>query len=95
VTENDFTYGKQIDAPNDWPEIICKAIADQHFEYMLILRNGLVIKFEGAAKSREGWVTLKNPQTLEGNKLLNCSFERGLEIRVSDIIAIADAPQGS
>ena len=65
------------------------------FPYLLVLRGGLVIRFEGASKSRNGWVTLESPQVMDSPNGLKCRFERGLEVRVSDIVAIADAPDGT
>lgn len=84
----------ELGAPEDWPDVLIKAIGDNPFEYLLVLRNGTVIEFVGARlTSRKGWVHLDQPSIVE-NKNVSVS-ERGIEIRVADIIAIVDAPRGS
>lgn len=82
-------------APNDWPAALRKALDDIPFDYWLLLRSGVEILFDGAELSNEGWVTLIKPTNRDGSQYQGFSFERGLEIRVSEIIAVAEAPAGT
>ncbi len=95
VEKDDSFKPFPVDAPDDWPDNLCKALVDQPFEYMLVLRNGSMIRFDGASKSREGWVLLSNPRNQDDSKPWGCLLDRGLEVRVADIMAVADAPHGS
>jgi hypothetical protein len=88
-----------------WP--LDKAMYDP-FTYLVILRNGMVIEFEcvleniDALVAEPDWVTLRGARIIHpanlGNDLDEESqfcFERGLCIRVADIVAVVDAPHGS
>ena len=86
-----------------WPPALAKASVDDDFEYVLALRGGLVIYFRGAQEHADSleWVTLFSPRFLTGRPITReetdyaATFERGLEVRVSEIQWAADAPWGS
>jgi hypothetical protein len=87
-----------------WPWPLAKATADDPFDYAIGLRDGTVIRFQGAETSADmGWVTIKGSGLKiirwgnGGNWLADdrFTFERGLVIRVSEIVWATDAPQGS
>jgi hypothetical protein len=83
-----------------WP--LNKAVSDT-FDYLLVLRSGMVIQF-AAAEDTE-WFGLKTPGwiTLKGAKILHpqiaadreFNFARGMVVRIADIMAAVDAPYGS
>lgn len=83
------------------PADLAKAFGDP-FDYMVILRNGMIFYFTEAALAGE-WVTLTGIRAFSGIPLpkgdpLSDSlpnFERGIQVRLADIIAVADAPWGS
>lgn len=88
-----------------WPQPLIKAVSDS-FDYALQLRNGMVIYFESAAPDEaDGWVLLKGirSQYPEGGSEgvstyrpeLVPVFERGVAVRLVDIVWVADAPWGS
>ena len=92
--ENDFA-GKL-------PPALVKALDDQ-FDYALGLRNGQVIRFSIARLSGK-WVHIVGEEgdTHEGGARggiemsdSDFHFPRGLDIRLSDIMWVADAPLGS
>lgn len=84
-----------------YPPSLIKALND-YFYYAIMLKSGLIISFIEAAYISADWVRLKQPQfhaNLE--ELQACStfesalFERGLELRVSEIVWCVDALNGS
>lgn len=87
------------------PDALSKAMGDP-FVYALGLRNGQVIAFESARLSNDGlWVHL-TPYDGYGLQVhsdgscypmtgVTMPFERGLDVRLSEIIWVADAPWGS
>lgn len=83
-----------------WPWPLVKAINDP-FTYAIGLRDTSVIKFEQASYDKRNleWVTIL-PDNLTIVRMpvepqrWFC-FDRGLAIRVSDILWAADAPEGS
>jgi hypothetical protein len=88
---------------NGWPAPLAKAAVDRHFDYAIGLRNGTVVRFQGGTPSEDmQWITIDSDglQILRGgtevDRIPNSfSFERGLAIRVSEIMWAADAPEGS
>lgn len=74
------------------PDSLLKACTDQ-FDYALQVRTGLIFRFTDATIHGE-WVTLTG---LDWNQDMPgpYPFERGVDIRLSDIVWCADAPQGS
>ncbi len=85
------------DCTDSLPASLIKADCDP-FDYVLGLRTGVVIHFHKARISGE-WVTLYTdrrmcdvPGTVQ---TLPYPFERGIDVRISDIVWCADAPFGS
>jgi hypothetical protein len=89
------------------PAALLKACATP-FDYALGLSTGHVLYFESAKLSEDGlWLHVKPhegehglPYTDPGNQIwpmrgVPYPFVRGLDVRVSAIIWIADAPRGS
>lgn len=90
------------------PDALTKATFDRPWDYMLGLRDGKVIAFSGADISPDRmWVhltplplnTISDDSDWHWHKhpiqgLLMC-FERGIDVRLSDIAWVADAPWGS
>ena len=91
-----------------WPPFLAKASMDP-FMYAIGLHSGLVVVCEGVRElpMPEGrypaafeWVELYGVTGTTVNVLSTvsagrCSFDRGIQVRVSDIVWIADAPYGS
>jgi hypothetical protein len=66
-----------------YPSFLVKACNDS-FSYGVKLKNGEVIKFESAEPINNEWVILSGVENKEYD------FERGMEIRVSEIVWIID-----
>lgn len=86
-----------------WPPHLVKATYDP-FVYALRLRTGEVIVFESAEPvCGDQWAYLKEPVFTESvngrrsdeKKSSAFNFERGVEVRVADIVWVSDAPWGS
>src|SRR5215210_4834005 len=77
-----------------WPDALIKATLD-NFEYVLKLRTGEIIPFTSAdACVAPGWVRLQIDSTDELHQM-PFPFSSGLDVRVADIVWVADAPSGS
>ena len=82
------------------PPSLTKAFYD-HFEYVLKLRSGEIIYFSDARKLRDGWIelTLSTMRDTYRGKVVESSLpfpaERGIDVRLSEILWCADAPFGS
>ena len=80
----------------DLPYMLEKCLTDCPFSYAVGLRDGTVLFFHEA--SREGdWIRFEE---IEEHNILSIgsrrfNFERGLEVRISDIMWVSDAPYGS
>jgi hypothetical protein len=96
------TMDDEATSEPDWhidglPDALVKACSDP-FDYAMGLRSGQVIRFFQAALSPDKqWVHLEwhvnvSDEVMHG---VPYSFERGLDVRVSDIMWVADAPNGS
>ncbi|GEM_PF-6476477 len=75
-----------------WPDALIKACHDP-FEYELQLRTGTVVRFVEARPINRDWVHIE-----VGDRDQKCElsrFERGIDVRLSDIVYVADAPDGS
>ena len=85
-----------------WPPALVKAVADP-FDYACALRSGLVVFFAWAHPCKRGWVHLAGikGQSGPGVKVATAwtsdsfTFERGIDVRLVDIVWVADAPYGS
>lgn len=76
-----------------WP--LAKALGDQGFAYLVMLRNGAIIECTGANRDEEKeWITLLDATIVHPIGLVY-NLERGLCVRISDIVAAVDAPHGS
>ena len=87
-----------------WPPFLAKAAMDP-FRYAMGLRTGMVLCFESAERVEgcPGWVALSGIEThsisaqqvgVDG-EWIPFSFDRGMHVRVTDIVWVADAPYGS
>jgi hypothetical protein len=84
-----------------WPPFLAKAAMDPFF-YAVGLRTGAVVFFEEAEKldGCPDWVALRgvrehSVRTLRDHPIDRFTFERGLHVRLADIMWVADAPYGS
>lgn len=88
-----------------WPPALAKATYDP-FDYAIGLKDGTVIFFEYATScgSNHEWVSLQFQRIHDGTPAYQRSFnkthgiggnDRGLQVRVSEIVWAADAPYGS
>ena len=76
-------------------EALTKACFDP-FDYALKLRTGEVIRFHEARVINAEWIHIKvmpEDQTVE--KRIPYIAERGMDIRIADIVWVMDAPMGS
>lgn len=80
-----------------YPYALLKASAD-HFAYALRLRTGELIYFTDCSFSGE-WVHLESDDWSfhfpKDEKYLPCNIDRGVYVRLSDIVWCVDAPEGS
>ena len=81
----------------NWPSVLTKAIIDEYM-YMLKLKTGEVYAFENAKYINDEFVwiaTTFHVGPYEEMKIPEPSifFDRGMEIRISDIVWVADCGQ--
>ena len=80
------------------PSLI-KATEDDSFNYMMGLNDGTIIEFEGAKIISREWVVLTITEEDRHNQPSGATLcipaPRGLDVRVSEIAWVADAPHGS
>jgi hypothetical protein len=78
---------------SDYPPALHKACCDP-FEYAIRLRTGETWEFEQADPINRDWVRIKfSPYRSKDGVAFR--FDRGVDVRVSDIVWVADAPHGS
>lgn len=88
-----------------WPPALIKAVNDP-FDYALKLKDGSLIFFEYVVPIGRGneWVSIYFQDIHKGGDVWEWSFnhrfriggnDRGLQVRVSEIVWVADAPYGS
>lgn len=88
------------DCAAKFPASLLKSVVDYAFDYALQLRSGEVIRFQGARLHGE-FVHLNGiqyrtaPGTAGTTTKPRFPFDRGLDVRVADIVWCADAPEGS
>lgn len=79
-------------------EHLLKAAVDP-FDYAFGLKSGAVIKITCANIDIKGdWVIFPTPCIEESTlymRDMNRAFDRGLQVRLSEIVWVADAPNGS
>lgn len=73
----------------NWPPALIKALTDE-FEYHITLSSGEFFSFTKAEYLNDDFVKLKGVPRYENEP----EFPRGIEVRVSHITRIADAPNG-
>lgn len=76
---------------------LCKACMDE-FDYALQLKSGTVIRFTKATILNREWLHLQLWHRQEDQPPINClPFlpERGIDVRISDIVWVIDAPKDS
>jgi hypothetical protein len=79
-----------------FPHELRKAVDDQPYAYLAIFRNGWHVEFEGATVDDDpDWVHLRGVTVGASSPLAYYTLERGISVRVSEIIAVVDAPHGS
>lgn len=77
-------------------EALVKACYDNPFDYALKLRTGEVIRFYEARVINHEWIHIEfdlKEQPYE--KRIPYRGERGIDIRIADIVWVMDAPEGS
>lgn len=80
-----------------WPPALVKAIGDP-FDYALRLTTGEVWRFREATYLSPDWVRIEefdDSNTADDQALPVMPFHRGVDVRVSEIVWVADAPHGS
>lgn len=83
-----------------YPPALVKACSD-HFSYAMRVRTGELFMFCDAEVINADWVMLKDFADYSNDGYapvrdnLKINFDRGVEVRVSDIVWVADAPCGS
>ena len=73
---------------------LAKSLHDP-FDYALKLRTGEVIRYDDASLISKDWLHLRGARLDGGWKDENPRFDRGIDVRISDIVWAKDAPYGS
>lgn len=78
-------------------EALAKACNDDNFDYALKLRTGEVVRFVGARVLSSGWVRVYLDEHKRWDTANPFPFkaDRGVDIRISEIVWVMDAPDGS
>ena len=78
-------------------DALAKACFDNCFDYALKLRTGEVIRFTGAEIINNEWIHLTLDSWLKQapENRLPFTVERGVDVRLADIVWVMDAPEGS
>jgi hypothetical protein len=74
------------------PPALAKAMHDP-FSYALRLRTGEEFEFESAELETPGWVHLREVRGI--HPFPHGPVERGIDVRISEIVWVLDAPGGS
>lgn len=82
----------------NYPESLLKACHDE-FDYALMVQGGSVFRFR-RAQLQGRFVHLSgvfevNFMPVDGERYKGYSFDRGVDVRLADILWCADAPEGS
>jgi hypothetical protein len=77
-----------------YPPALQKACVDP-FDYALKLRTGEIWTFESAKAVSREWVCIVDFHENSGGQKPPFPFVRGVDVRVADIVWVADAPRGS
>ena len=78
------------------PSHLAKALVDP-FDYSMGLTTGEIIRFNMASINKKcpDWVHLSDARYDDGREDLGRKFERGIDVRISEIVWVTDAPYGS
>ena len=78
-------------------QALTKACLDNYFDYALKLRTGEVIRFTGARVISPEWIHLDATPLYGGaeHNGLPYKADRGVDVRIADIVWVMDAPEGS
>lgn len=78
-------------------DALTKACHDNCFDYAAKLRTGEVIRFCGASVINSEWIHLDLVSYLKQPTLNRLVYpaERGVDVRLADIVWVMDAPEGS
>ena len=76
---------------------LAKACHDDGFDYALKLRTGEVIRFMGAKILTPEWIHLDvmSMSDQPEDNYLPYKADRGVDVRIADIVWVMDAPEGS
>ena len=78
-----------------WPPFLLKSVGDP-FDYVAFVRGVGLVRFEYAEPVSPEWVRLRPHQYHDMQSPgLRYPCPRGLEVRVADLVYVADAPEGS
>lgn len=82
-----------------WPDALIKACSDE-FDYAMRLKTGECFRFRKAKAINNEWVHLDGVRLWQVGCMVeednpNCLFERGVDVHVTSIVWVADAPMGS
>jgi hypothetical protein len=79
-----------------YPPSLAKATVDNPFDYVCQLRTGELIRFDGA-EPHGAFVRLRGGRGAENDGVtgLKHGCPRGVDVRLSEIVWCADAPDGS
>lgn len=75
--------------------VLAKACMDTEFDYALKLRTGEIIEFDGAKYLNKDWIQIAQKQGGTTERKLPYPAPRGVNVRISDIVWVMDAPIGS
>jgi hypothetical protein len=75
------------------PAALIKACSDP-FDYVARLRSGEIIRFSSADVTGDYAHLYLEGVPADANEELLYSFDRGIDVRVADIVWCADAPEG-
>ena len=76
------------------PNALITACQDKPWQYALGLKDGTVIEFEGASVQGD-WIHLERNDYHDHKTVYGYPMERGMEVRLSEIVWCANAPNGS
>jgi hypothetical protein len=93
-TESDVDKVMRRRIEDGWPPALAKSLVDE-FDYWCGLRNGKGYYFVGCDDHGNGWVTLREPtfRSPNGAVVKAIGFGRGMQVRVSEIVACADVSE--
>ena len=76
-----------------YPPSLAKACWDKAFDYQIGLRDGTVVRFMGASVLDGGWVSIHGITMIARIHVQGREYERGVDVRLSDIMWASDGPR--